>query len=119
MKNWMLSVWMLIGCLGWSQDFDAAKLNQYFDLLEENDKFMGSVAVSRDGELIYTRSVGFCDVASGSKATSDSRYRIGSISKTFTAVLVFKAVAGGKLKLNQTNTIHYILKQKEIKWGIH
>ncbi|WP_421824928.1 serine hydrolase domain-containing protein [Flagellimonas oceanensis] len=102
MKNWMLSVWMLIGCLGWSQDFDAAKLNQYFDLLEENDKFMGSVAVSRDGELIYTRSVGYCDVASESKATFDSRYRIGSISKTFTAVLVFKAVAEGKLKLNQT-----------------
>lgn len=102
MKNWMLSVWMLIGCLGWSQDFDAAKLNQYFDLLEVNDKFMGSVAVSRDGELIYTRSVGYCDVASESKATFDSRYRIGSISKTFTAVLVFKAVAEGKLKLNQT-----------------
>jgi len=102
MKNWMLSVWMLIGCLGWSQDFDAAKLNQYFDLLEENDKFMGSVAVSRDGELVYTRSVGYCDVSSGSKATSDSRYRIGSISKTFTAVLVFKAVANGKLTLDQT-----------------
>lgn len=102
MKNWILSAIMLSCCLAWSQDFDSAKLNQYFDLLEENDKFMGSVAVSRDGELVYTRSVGYCDLASESKTTSDSRYRIGSISKTFTAVLVFKAVEAGKLSLDQT-----------------
>ena len=42
--------------------FDKAKLDNYFDILEENNKFMGSVAVAKNGEIIYTKSVGFADV---------------------------------------------------------
>ncbi len=102
MKNWIVSSLLLFTILGWSQDFDKAKLDQYFDLLEENDKFMGSIAVSRDGEMLYTRSLGYCDLSTEAVASSDSRYRIGSISKTFTTVLVFKAIDAKKLALEQT-----------------
>ena len=99
---WIVAVLLLFTASLCSQEFDTVKLDQYFDLLEENNKFMGSVAVSQAGELIYTRSVGYCDVTSESKATAASRYRIGSITKTFTAVLVFKAISAGKLSLEQT-----------------
>lgn len=85
-----------------SQNIDKARLDAYFDKLEQNDKFMGSVAVSRNGEIIYTRSVGFADVENKLKADENSKYRIGSISKTFTTVLVMKAVEGKKLNLDQT-----------------
>ena len=98
----MLSTVLLFVSLAWSQDFDKAKLDQYFDLLEENDKFMGSIAVSRDGEMLYIRSVGYCDLSADAKASSNSRYRIGSISKTFTTALVFKAIEAKKLALAQT-----------------
>lgn len=101
-KTTVIAALMLLSCSVWSQEFDAVKLDQYFDLLEENNKFMGGVAISQEGKLIYTRSVGYCDVTSESKATAASRYRIGSISKTFTTVLVFKAVTAGKLSLDQT-----------------
>jgi CubicO group peptidase (beta-lactamase class C family) len=87
---------------GFAQNFDKAKLDAYFDKLEQNNKFMGSVAVSKNGEIIYTRSVGFTDVENKLKANENSKYRIGSISKTFTTVLVMKAVEGKKLELNQT-----------------
>ena len=42
--------------------FDKAKLDNYFGILEENNKFMGSVAVTKNGEIIYTKTVGFADV---------------------------------------------------------
>ena len=87
---------------GIAQNIDKAKLDTYFDTLEKNNKFMGSVAVSRNSEIIYTRSVGFADVENKLKANVDSKYRIGSISKTFTTVLVMKAVEDKKLELNQT-----------------
>ena len=87
---------------GFAQQFDKVKLDAYFENLEKNDKFMGSVAVSRNGEIIYTRSVGFADVENKLKANENSKYRIGSISKTFTTVLVMKAVEEKKLELNQT-----------------
>jgi CubicO group peptidase (beta-lactamase class C family) len=85
-----------------AQDFDKAKLDKYFDALGANNKFMGSVAVSRNGSLIYSRSTGYANFENKIKADENSRYRIGSISKTFTSVLVMKAVEQKKLALNQT-----------------
>lgn len=97
---------LLIGTLsqiGLAQtNFDKTKLDNYFNALEENNKFMGSVAVSKNGEIIYSKTVGFADVENNVKATENSKYRIGSISKSFTAVLVLKAVEQKKLDLNQT-----------------
>ncbi len=104
MKKFIFSALILtIAALqGNCQNFDKAKLDAYFDNLEKNDKFMGSVAVSQNGEIIYTRSVGFADVENKLKANENSKYRIGSISKTFTTVLVMKAVEEKKLELDQT-----------------
>ena len=92
-----------ISQIGLSQtNFDKTKLDNYFKTLEQNNKFMGSVAVSKNGEVIYLKSVGFADVENNVKATAKSKYRIGSISKTFTAVLILKAVEEDKLNLSQT-----------------
>ena len=104
MKKLILPVIILAVSIlqGFAQKFDKSKLDAYFDKLEQNDKFMGSVAVSRNGEIIYTRSVGFADVENKLKANENSKYRIGSISKTFTTVLVMKAVEEKKLNLDQT-----------------
>lgn len=88
--------------IGFAQkNFDKAKLDNYFNVLEQNNKFMGSVAVSKNGEIIYTKSIGFADVENKVKSTEIYKYRIGSISKTFTSVLILKALEENKLDLNQ------------------
>ena len=93
---------LLIFCqIGFAQTFDKTKLDNYFNALEDNNKFMGSVAVSKDGEIIYLKSIGYADIDNSLKATRETKYRIGSISKSFTAVLVLKAVENKKLELNQ------------------
>jgi D-alanyl-D-alanine carboxypeptidase len=88
--------------IGFSQTFDKTKIDNYFNTLETNNKFMGSVAVSKNGEIIYTKSIGFADVENKLKATENTKYKIGSISKTFTTVLILKAVEQKKIDLNQT-----------------
>ncbi len=85
-----------------SQAFDHVKLDSYFDALEQNDRFMGSVAISKDGHIIYVRSLGYIDLENQIKANEHAKYRIGSIAKTFTSVLVMQAVEAGKLALDQT-----------------
>jgi D-alanyl-D-alanine carboxypeptidase len=90
-----------------AQDFNKSKLDNYFDTLEINSRFMGSIAVSQNGEIIYTRSTGFSDLENKTKATENSKYRIGSISKTFTSVLVLKAIEENKLALNQTIEVFF------------
>jgi CubicO group peptidase (beta-lactamase class C family) len=88
--------------LGFAQEINVAKLDSLFHVLEANNKFMGSVAVSKNGNTIYAKSVGFLSVEDSIKANKSTKYRIGSISKTFTAVLVLKAVEEQKLNLNET-----------------
>ena len=92
---------------GNAQDFDQEKLDNYFQLLEKNDRFQGSIAVAKDGNLKYSKSIGYADIKSGKKATENTKFRIGSISKTFTTVLILQAIERNKLLLNQTIDIYF------------
>ena len=117
--NRKLLIVFALGCIGQisrAQNFDKAKLDNYFDTLEKHHKFMGSVALSQNGKLIYAKAVGFSSIENNTKANEDSKYRIGSISKTFTAVLVLKAVEEKKLDIDQTieKFFHAIPNAKKI-----
>lgn len=84
-----------------AQSPDKAKLDKFFDMLAENNKAMGSLTISKDGKVIYSRAVGFSRIDGSEKkaSTPATRYRIGSISKMFTAVMIFQLAQEGKLKL--------------------
>ena len=95
-------LFLSISTVGFSQNFDKVKLDNYFKALEKNNKFMGSVAVSKNGELIYTKSIGYADIENNLKASEKTKYRIGSISKSFTAVLILKAIENQQLTIDET-----------------
>jgi len=104
MKNYKLIVLIFLVFIQTlpAQELDREKLDTFFDMLESSDRFMGSVAVSREGQIIYVRAVGYADVENNSRADLSSKYRIGSISKTFTSLLVLKAVEEGLLSPDQS-----------------
>lgn len=85
-----------------AQNSDVDKLDQYFQTLGDNNKFMGSISVFKDGSKVYSKSVGYTDFDKQIVANETSKYRIGSISKTFTAVMIFQAIESGKISLNET-----------------
>lgn len=97
-----LIVFLLNFANGYSQEFDKSKLDAYFDTLSKHNKFMGSVSVSKNGVLLYTKTVGYLNVDQGLIANEYAKYRIGSISKSFTAVLALKAVEKNLLTLDET-----------------
>ena len=47
-------------------------------------------AVFRDGEVLWRSALGSAEVARGEAATTEHAYRIGSITKTFTAVCILQ-----------------------------
>jgi CubicO group peptidase (beta-lactamase class C family) len=65
-----------------------------------------SAAVIRDGELIWEAAVGVADVEAGVEATPDTQYRIGSITKTFTAAAIMQLRDAGKLDLEDALDRH-------------
>ncbi|NJN28005.1 MAG: beta-lactamase family protein [Cyclobacteriaceae bacterium] len=83
-----------------AQHFDRTRLDSLFALLEKNQKGMGSVSVFYDGEEVYQKSIGFADVENGLPADAQTKYRIGSISKTFTAAIIMQLVDEAKLSLD-------------------
>lgn len=66
------------------------------------DRRMPSVSacVFRDGEVLWESVLGLADVAASRAATANDVYRIGSITKTFTAVLVMQLVDAGRIDLD-------------------
>lgn len=87
-----------------SQPLNKAKLDSLFTALADNNKAMGSVALSKNGEIIYAKAIGYSYIYEGEKipATLQTKYRIGSITKMFTAVMALQLVEEGKLDLNST-----------------
>src|SRR6476620_11747935 len=65
---------------------------------------MGSLTIARDGEVVYGRTIGYARIDGAERKPLDaaSRFRIGSITKMFTAVMILQLVEEGKLKLNDT-----------------
>lgn len=88
----------------YSQTPDKSKLDELFNRIAEKNKGMGTLVIAKDGKVIYTRSVGYSQINETTKKplTETSRYRIGSITKMFTAAIVMQLVEEGKLKLADT-----------------
>jgi CubicO group peptidase (beta-lactamase class C family) len=59
-----------------------------------------SVAIAKDGKLIFARGFGYADTATKTLTQPYSQFRIASISKLVTAVGIMKLQEEGKLSLN-------------------
>lgn len=97
----------LIATTTFAQNLNKTKLDSLFQILESKDKFMGSIAISENGKLLYTKSIGKDDLETNKSSTIATKYRIGSVSKVFTSCLIFKAVEENKLNLNQTIDLYF------------
>ncbi len=90
-----------ISSIAFSQQNIKEKLGNYFDSLFVHHKVMGSFAFAENDRPTFVKVIGFADVEKKQKANVNTQYRIGSISKTFTAVLIMKTVEEKKISLNQ------------------
>ena len=107
MKIKMLSAFLLTFAVfntASAQTLDKAKLDRFFDRLAEKNQAMGSLTIAKDGKVLYSRAIGYSQINGSERkpATTATRYRVGSITKTFTAAMILQFVEEGKLKLSDT-----------------
>ena len=60
--------------------------------------FNGSALVSRDGDLLFAEGIGMADDAKGIPNTPETRFRLASVTKQFTAMAVLMLASQGRLK---------------------
>lgn len=63
------------------------------------DKFSGVVLVARNGKVLFSGAYGLADREKGIPNKLNTRFRIGSMNKMFTATAVLQLVQAGKIKL--------------------
>lgn len=61
---------------------------------------MGAVTLTENGKTVFEKAYGYADIATNTKATPATKYKIGSISKMFTATVIFKLIEDKKLTLD-------------------
>jgi CubicO group peptidase (beta-lactamase class C family) len=69
------------------------------NIMKELDVVGLSVAVVKNGEIIYSQSFGTKDIESNTTLTDQDIFRIASISKSFSATSIMQLVEAKKLKL--------------------
>lgn len=101
LKILFFSFLFLATSTGYAQQLDEEKLNQFFERLQEKNKAMGSVVISQNGQPFYTCAIGYSFIEETEKKpiSMDTRFRVGSITKTFTATMIFQLIEEGKLGL--------------------
>lgn len=97
-------------------EFNKSKLDNYLHQLEKNNKAMCGVVITKNRKLVYENYIGFASVTEKIPNSNLTKFRIGSITKMFTATIIFQLIEEGKLTLETKLSEFYpkILNSKEI-----
>lgn len=96
MKNLFLLVIILISQLTFAQTNPYAEVVNYYNS-EKN--FNGAVLVATNGQIDYLTGIGVSNRQSGTNMSPKTKFKIASITKTFTAVLILQLYQQGKIDL--------------------
>jgi CubicO group peptidase (beta-lactamase class C family) len=93
-------LFLLAGSL--AADDKAAAIGALLKRYHDVGAFNGSALVAENGTVIFKQGFGLADFEWNLPNTTDTKFRLGSITKQFTATLVLQLVEEGKLSLDTT-----------------
>lgn len=112
MKKSIVTICSLIfGLNTFSQTISTKELSKnihkVFESYAHYNRFIGSVLISKNDQIIYRKSFGYADIEKHKKNKKNSIFSIASSTKPLTAVGVMKLVEDGKLTLETTLDIYF------------
>ncbi|NJC25987.1 serine hydrolase domain-containing protein [Neolewinella antarctica] len=90
-----------------AQKFDRSALDGFLDTLAAHDQAMGVVSFFQGDEEVYRYAIGYADPTQTRLTTSDDVFRVASITKTFTTVIIHRLVEAGELSLSDKLAKYY------------
>lgn len=92
---WLLAAHALV----LAQD-KAAKIDELMKVYNSYQQFNGAVLVAENGKVIFKKGYGMANMEWNIPVETDTRFRLGSITKQFTSMLVLQLVQEGKIKVD-------------------
>jgi len=77
------------------------RLDKLLGMYAENKLFNGSVLVAEKGKVIYSKGFGEANMEKKIPNQANTKFRIGSVTKQFTAMLIVQLAAENKLDLQK------------------
>jgi len=99
MKKILNSIVLTILCL--SAVAQTADLPSFIRDYAVTKQFNGSVLIKKDSKIIYNNSFGLANREFNVPASNDTEYKVCSITKSLTAVLILQLYEQGKIDLHQ------------------
>jgi CubicO group peptidase (beta-lactamase class C family) len=93
----MWLVWLVSAVVACAQD--TARMEAVVKAQTAGDRYMGNVLVVRDGVTLFSGSYGWANLEWKVPHTPTSKFRIGSVTKQFTAAAILLLEERGKLKV--------------------
>jgi CubicO group peptidase (beta-lactamase class C family) len=99
-RHW-ITVFVLVALtpMAFAQD-KAKQIDNLVRRYVDNGQFNGTVLVAENGKVIFKKGYGLANMEWNIPNTTDTRFRLGSITKQFTSMLIMQLVEQGKLKLD-------------------
>jgi CubicO group peptidase (beta-lactamase class C family) len=101
MKKQLSILFLFLSLATFAQEATAslARIDSLLNHLNEHDKFMGSLCIMQGDEVVFKEAYGYSEATKGIRANGGTKYKIGSISKTFTATMIMQLVEEKKILL--------------------
>jgi len=110
----------LIQSVSFAQD-KAARIDELVAQYHQKGQFNGTVLVAEKGAVILKKGYGMADMEWDIPNAPDTKFRLGSITKQFTSMLIMQLVQQGKIKLDGklSDYLPYYRKDTGEKVTIH
>ncbi len=76
------------------------EIEQVVDRIYENGQIFGTILVAVDGKIIFEKAYGYANLEWNISNTTDTKFRVASVTKAVTAMLILQLIEEGKLKLD-------------------
>ncbi|RYF86198.1 MAG: class A beta-lactamase-related serine hydrolase [Chitinophagaceae bacterium] len=99
MKKILFGMLFLLPVLAKTQDI-SAKADAYIKAYAAQNKFSGNILIAKNDKIIFRKSAGFASLENHQLVNDATTFRIGSLTKMFTAALVLHAAENQLLSLD-------------------
>lgn len=99
----------------------AKKIDELISLYQQYRQFNGSVLIAENGKVIFKKGYGFANMEWEIPNDPATKFRLGSITKQFTSMLIMQLVEKGQIKLDGklSDYLPYYRKDTGEKVTIH
>jgi CubicO group peptidase (beta-lactamase class C family) len=94
-----IAILLLLASACLAQD-NVSRMEQVVQSYVDSKQFMGAALVARDGKVLLSKGYGFANLEWGVANSPASKFRLGSITKQFTAACILLLEERGKLKVD-------------------